>query len=81
MTTKRAARVQRKYYNEKSRQTKFQEGQLVWLFWQQPPIRQRFKKLRKLWTGPLKIEAYSKSAHGQNQTRREEHKKLFTWIA
>jgi len=55
MATKRATRVQRKYYDEKSRQTKFQEGQLVWLFWPQLPIRQRFKKLRKLWRGPWKI--------------------------
>jgi len=56
--TKRAARVQRKYYDEKSRQTEFREGQMVWLFWPQPHVRQRFKKLRKLWMGPRKIKEF-----------------------
>ena len=63
---KRAARVQRKCYDEKSRQTKFREGQMVWLFWPQPSIWQRFKKLRILWTGPWKIEEFQSpknSAH------------------
>ena len=36
--TKRVARVQRKYYDEKSCRTKFPEGQWVWLFWPQRPI-------------------------------------------
>jgi len=56
--TKKAARIQLKYYDEKSRQTTFREGQLVWLFWPQPPICQKFKKLRKVWTGPWKIEEF-----------------------
>jgi len=35
--------------------TKFYEGQKVWLYWPRPPIRQQFKKLTRLWTGPWKI--------------------------
>ena len=31
---------------------------MVWLFWPRPPIRQKFRKLQKLWTGPWKIESF-----------------------
>ena len=76
--TKKAARIQRKYYDEKSRQTTFWEGHLVWLFWQQPPIRQKFKKLRKVWTGPWKIEEFCsplvvKTRHVTKRTRQTVH--------
>ena len=58
LATKKAARIQRKYYYDISRLTTFCEGQLVWLFWLQLPIRQKFKKLPKTWTGPWKIEEF-----------------------
>jgi len=53
--TKKEARTQRKYYDDRSRMTRFYEGQKVWLYWPKPPVRQQFKKLTRLWTGPWKI--------------------------
>ena len=78
LATKKAARVQRKYYDEKSRRTTFREGQLVWLLWPQPPIRQKFKKLRKVWAGPWKIEEFPsplvvKIRHVNKRTRQTVH--------
>ena len=35
--------------------TRFHEGQKVWLYWSRPPVRQQYKKLTRLWTGPWKI--------------------------
>ena len=55
VATQATARTQKRYYNERSKQTPFQQGQLVWLYWPRPPHRQKFKKLQKLWTGPWKI--------------------------
>jgi len=53
--TKKEARTQRKYYDDRSRMTRFYEGQKVWLYWPKPSVRQLFKKLTRLWTGPWKI--------------------------
>jgi len=53
--TKKEARTQRKYYDDRSRMTRFHEGQKVWLYWPRPPVRQQCKKLTRLWTGPWKI--------------------------
>jgi len=53
--TKKEARTQRKYYDDRSRMTRFHEGQKVWLYWLRPPVRQQYKKLTRLWTGPWKI--------------------------
>jgi len=36
----------------------FCEGQKVWLFWPRPPVRQKFRKLQKLWTGPWVIKSF-----------------------
>ena len=56
--TKAAAKFERRTFDQKSRQTKFVEGQLVWLFWPKPPVRQKFRKLAKLWTGPWRIDHF-----------------------
>ena len=56
--TQSSARTQKLYYDERSRQTVFTEGQLVWMFWPRPPVRQRFRKLQRLWTGPWRIESF-----------------------
>jgi len=50
--TRSSARTQKLYYDERSKQAVFTEGQLVWLFWPRPPVRQKFRKLQRLWTGP-----------------------------
>jgi len=53
--TKKEARTQRKYHDDRSHMTRFDEGQKIWLYWPRPPIRQQFKKLTRLWTGPWNI--------------------------
>ena len=30
-------------------------GQLVWLYWPKPPVRQKFRKVQQVWTGPWRI--------------------------
>jgi len=56
--TQSVARTQKRHYDERSRHTRFTQGQLVWLFWPRPPVRQKFKKLQQLWTGPWRIESF-----------------------
>jgi len=56
--TKSVARTEKQYYDERSRKTKFVQGQLVWLFWPKPPVRQQYRKLQQLWTGPWCIEKF-----------------------
>jgi len=38
--------------------TRFHEGQKVWLYLPRPPVRQQYKKLTRLWTGPWKIALF-----------------------
>ena len=56
--TRSSARTQKLYYDERSKQTAFTEGELVWMFWPRPPVRQKFRKLQRLWTGPWLIESF-----------------------
>ena len=56
--TKLSARTQKSYYDERAQVISFEVGQLVWLYWPRPPVRQRFRKLQRLWTGPWCIEAF-----------------------
>jgi len=53
--TEKETRTQRKYYDDRSRMTRFHEGQKVCLYWPRPPVRQQFKKLTHLRTGTWKI--------------------------
>jgi len=45
--TRSSAQTQKVYYDERSKQTVFTEGQLVWMFWPRPPVRQKFRKLQR----------------------------------
>jgi len=56
--TQKSARTQKIYYDRRSKRLQFHTGQLVWLYWPKPPVRQRFKKLSQLWTGPWKIDHF-----------------------
>jgi len=56
--TKSSARTQKLYYDERSKQVVCTVGQLVWLFWPRPPVRQKFRKLQRLWTGPWRIQSF-----------------------
>jgi len=85
--TKSSARIQKRYYDERSKQTSFSEGQKVWLFWPRPPIRQKFRKLQKLWTGPRVIESFKTPLvvvlkHTEKRTRQTVHvDRLLPWTA
>jgi len=46
--TMSSARTQKSYYGKRARVVTFDVGQLVWLFWPRPPVRQRFRKLQRL---------------------------------
>ena len=48
--TRSSARTQKSYYDERAHVISFDVGQLVWLYWPRPPVRQRFRKLQRLWT-------------------------------
>ena len=55
--TKSVARTQKTYFdNDKYvKGPPFQVGQSVWLYWPLPKLRQRHRKLTRLWTGPWQI--------------------------
>ena len=49
-----------------------------WLFWPRPPVRQKFRKLQKLWTGPWVIESFKTplvvvNKHSEKRTRQTVH--------
>ena len=80
--TRSSARTQKLYYDERSKQAVFTEGQLVWLFWPRPPVRQRFHKLQRLWTGPWRTESFKSPLvvvlkHTVKRTRQT----VYTWTA
>jgi len=53
-----SAKTEKSYYDKRSKRLHFKQGQLVWLYWPKPPVRQRFRKLSQLWTGPWRIEYF-----------------------
>jgi len=78
IATKSSARMQKRYYDERSKQTSFCEGQKVWLYWPRPPVRQKFRKLQKYWTGPWVIESFKTPLvvvikHPEKRTRQTVH--------
>lgn len=54
-STRQTARTQKSYFDARVRPLKFSIGDLVWLYWPRPVIRQSQRKLQKLWTGPWRI--------------------------
>jgi len=76
--TKSSARTQKSYYDERAHVMSFDVGQLVWLYWPRPPVRQRFRKLQRLWTGPWRIESFKSPLvvvikHTAKRTRQTVH--------
>jgi len=76
--TKSTARTQKTYYDKRSKGNSFVVGQLVWLYWPRPPLRQRFRKLVRLWTGPWRIESFRSSIvavirHTKTKTKQTMH--------
>jgi len=53
--TCQTARTQKTYYDARVRPLKLSPGDLVWLYWPRPLVRQSKRKLQKLWTGTRRI--------------------------
>jgi len=73
-----SARTQKSYYDERAHVMSFGVGQLVWLYWPRPPVRQRLRELQRLWTGPWRIEAFKSPLvvvikHTARRTRQTVH--------
>ena len=51
-----SAQTQKRYYDARTRPISDTIGQLVWLYWPRPLIRQQQRKLMSLWTGPWRVE-------------------------
>ena len=53
--TKSVARTQKTYFDKYVKGPPFHVGQPVWLYWPLPKLRQRHRKLTRLWTGSWQI--------------------------
>ena len=53
--TKSVARTQKTYFDKYVKGPPFHVGQIVWLYWPLRKLRQRHRKLTRLWTSPRKI--------------------------
>ena len=76
--TRSVAKTQKVYYDKHVKGPAFAVDQLVWLYWPKPPLRQKFRKLVKLWTGPWRIVAFKTSVvvviqHLQRKTKQTVH--------
>jgi len=56
--TRSTAKTQKTYFDKYVKGPPFAVGQLVWLYWPRPLVRQTKKKLTQLWTGPWKIKQF-----------------------
>lgn len=56
--THSSTQSQKSYYDKRPKRLQCKQGQLFWLYWPKPPVRQRFRKLSQLWTGPWRIEYF-----------------------
>jgi len=53
--TKQSAKTQKSYFDARTKALTFTKGQLVWLYWPKPLLRQQKRKLTRLWFGPYQI--------------------------
>ena len=53
--TNRSSKTQKSYFDARVRAVSFTKGQLVWLYWPKPLLRQQNRKLTQLWFGPYRI--------------------------
>jgi len=52
LATGRAAQTEKSRYDSKTKGLTIKTGQIVWLYWPQPRVTQKYRKLQQLWTGP-----------------------------
>ena len=53
--TNRSSKTQKSYFDAWVRAVSFIKGQLVWLYWPKPLLRQQNRKVTQLWFGPYRI--------------------------
>ena len=53
--TRRSARTQKSYFDARAKTISLTVGQLVWLYWPRPQVRQQKRKLTQLWVGPFRV--------------------------
>ena len=53
--SKVAAKTEKSYYDSSTNERSFHQGQSVYLYQPQPLLRQRYRKLQRLWIGPYEI--------------------------
>jgi len=56
--TKVAAKTEKSYYHSSTKEMSFHQGQWVDLYQPQPLLRQRYRKLQRLWIGPYEILSF-----------------------
>ena len=56
--TNRLSKTQRSYFDARVKAILFTKGQLVWLCWPKPLLRQHKRKLTQLWFGPYRITEF-----------------------
>ena len=56
--TKVSAKTQKSHFDARVKAISFRQNQLVWLYWPQPLIRMKRRKLTQLWVGPYRIVTF-----------------------
>lgn len=56
--TRYAAKTQKNYFDKFVKGSPLHVNQLVWLYWPQPLVRHRKRKLQRLWTGPWRVHHF-----------------------
>jgi len=53
--TNRSSKTQKSYFDARVKAISLTKGQLVWLYWPKPLLRQQKRKLTQFWFGPYRI--------------------------
>jgi len=53
--TNRSSKTQKSYFDARVKAIALTNGQLAWLYWPKPLLRQQKRKLTQLWFGPYRI--------------------------
>jgi len=53
-----SAVAEKTYFDQRVKSYSFSVGQRVWLYWPRPLVRQKHRKLTRLWTGPWIITSF-----------------------
>ena len=76
--TNRQYSLRRRYYDRGVSEQSFQVGQLVWLYWPNPPVRQKFRKLQQVWIGQWRILEFRTDVVVIIQHTQKQQNKRFT---